>query len=201
MRLLLCDDHELFLGALAAALQRRGHRVVAATTEPAVALETAVEEELDCCVLDLALPGASGLDVAAAIHREDASLPVVILSAEWGVEAWSAYDLRTVQALVSKGCSLEVLERTVRRVVGGQRVVEGLTRMHPARPPVVEPLTDRERAVLLMLVDGASTQTMSESLSVSVNTVRAHVQSVMRKLGVHHRTKAVQRAVDLGLAG
>ena len=65
--------------------------------------------------------------------------------------------------------------------------------------PDNEPLTAREREVIALLVDGVSTALMAESLGVSTNTVRSHVQNVLRKLGVHHRSKAAHRAVELGL--
>jgi DNA-binding NarL/FixJ family response regulator len=201
MRLLLCDDHELFLGALAEAFRQRGHLVVAATTDPSEALDIAAGEDLDCCVLDLDLGGRSGVTVAEEVQRVSPRLPVVILSGAAEAEAWSAYDGAGVRGIVSKTCALDVLERALRRVVGGERVVEGWTPVVRAAVQPVDPLTDRERDVLLMLVDGASTAAMSEALAVSVNTVRAHVQNVMRKLGVRHRTMAVRRAVDLGLAG
>jgi DNA-binding NarL/FixJ family response regulator len=201
MKLLLCDDHELFMGALADALRRRGHLVVAATTAPSEALDIAIAEELDCCILDLDLGGESGLTLACEVRRMNPSLPVVILSAASDVDAWSAYNVRRIQGMVSKGCALDVLERTLNRVVGGERVVEGWAPVTSSSTSAVESLTDREREVLLMLVDGASTTCMSDTLSVSVSTIRAHVQNVMRKLGVQRRTMAVQRALDLGLAG
>jgi DNA-binding NarL/FixJ family response regulator len=201
MRLLLCDDHQLFLGALAAAFRRRGHVVVAATTVPSEAVDIAVVEDLDCCVLDLDLDGDSGLALAGEVRRVNPRVPIVLLSAASHVEAWSAYNARAVQGMVSKVCALDVLEHTLRRVVDGERVVAGWAPVSTPSTPEVEPLTDREREVLLMLVDGASTAAMSVALAVSVNTVRAHLQNVMRKLGVQRRTMAVQRAVDLGLAG
>ncbi|MDX6325008.1 MAG: hypothetical protein QOK15_1362 [Nocardioidaceae bacterium] len=201
MRLLLCDDHELFLGALAQAFSMRGHVVVAATTTSLEALDVAATEELDCCVLDLDLHGESGLTLAAELRRVNPRLPVVILSAASAAEAWSAYGVRGVQGMVSKECALDLLERTMRRVVGGERVIEGWAPVCTSSPSQVESLTDREREVLMMLVDGKSTAAMSDALAVSVYTVRTHVQNVLRKLGVQHRTMAVQRAVDLGLAG
>jgi two-component system nitrate/nitrite response regulator NarL len=174
---------------------------VAATTVPSEALDIAGAEDLDCCVLDLDLDGASGLTLAAEVRRVNPRLPIVLLSAASDRDAWSAYNVRRVQGMVSKGCAMDVLERALDRVVGGDRVVEGWAPVASPCASAVDSLTDREREVLLMLVDGASTASMSDALAVSVNTVRAHVQNVMRKLGVQRRTMAVQRALDLGLAG
>jgi DNA-binding NarL/FixJ family response regulator len=63
----------------------------------------------------------------------------------------------------------------------------------------IEPLTDREREILRLIVQGVSTQMMADSLGVSSNTVRSHVQNVLRKLRVHHRSKAARYAVESGL--
>jgi DNA-binding NarL/FixJ family response regulator len=94
-----------------------------------------------------------------------------------------------------------VVETVMRRVLEGQRAVEGWLRPTSAersQPTWSENLTGREREVLAFIVEGGSTMTIASTLGVSTNTVRTHVQNVLRKLGVNCRSKAARVAIDLG---
>lgn len=202
MRVLLCDDHELFLVALSTTLARRGHEVVAALTEPGSVVELVETAWVDCCVLDLDLAGESGLDVAEAVRERCPEVAVLLLSGAEDAAAWDAFDRGVVDGLVSKTCAIDVLEQTMERLHRGERVSHGWNRTTVSSTPhLVEPLTSREREVLDLILAGATTKAMSQQLGVSTHTVRSHVQNVMRKLEVHHRTMAAQRAVQLGLVG
>lgn len=202
MRVLLCDDHELFLVALSTTLARRGHEVVAALTEGGPVPELVETAYVECLVLDLDLAGQSGLDVAEAVRERCPEVAVLLLSGTDEPAAWDAFDRGVVDGLVSKMCAIDVLEQTMERLHRGERVVQGWNRAAPARSvQIVEPLTSREREVLDLILAGATTKAMSQTLGVSTHTVRSHVQNVMRKLEVHHRTMAAQRAVQLGLVG
>ena len=205
MRIVLCDDHELFLRALTATLESRGHRVTATTALPALdgngdGNGDGVLDGAEVCVLDLRLGDGSGITLAGSVRRRRPDLPLLLLSASLGAHAWAAYDSGLVDGLVSKACPVEVLERAIARLAAGGRVVEGGSRpARPARARYDDTLTEREREVLLLIVGGAGTPAIAAALGVSGNTVRTHVQNLMRKLDVSHRTMAVQRAVEMGM--
>ncbi len=202
MRLVLCDDHLLFLDALAVTLTERGHHVVAALPGADGVAEAVELGDVDCVILDLNLGGESGLCLAETVRARCPGVPVLLLSASADPAAWAAYDAGVIDGLVSKGCATDVLERAIRKLRVGDRIVEGWLRVpEQRRASTEEPLTDREREVLRLIVDGATTSAISSALGVSNNTVRTHVQNVMRKLQVHHRTMAAQRAIELGMAG
>ena len=202
LRVVICDDHALFLDALASTLQERGHQVVAALPGPAGVVEAILDGRADCCVLDLDLDSEPGASLARTLHDRAPGVPVLLLSADDHPEGWRAYDAGNVDGLVSKTCAVEVLERAMRRLLAGERLVEGWVRRPERRAPAAEePLTAREQEVLMLIVAGATTPTISRTLGVSTNTVRTHVQNVLRKLRVHHRTMAAQRAIELGMAG
>ena len=200
LRVVLCDDHALFLDALSSTLQERGHQVVAALPGPAGVLDAVRDRGADCVVVDLA--GDAGASLVETLRSRVPGVPVLLLSADDGPAGWRAYDSGAVDGLVSKSCAVEVLERTLRRLLAGERVVEGWVRRPERRAPAgEEPLTAREQEVLRLIVAGATTSVISRTLGVSTNTVRTHVQNVLRKLNVHHRTMAAQRAIELGMAG
>ena len=200
MKLMLCDDHELFLDAIAGVLHSRGHDV-AATSDPEQAVDRVASQAPDVCVLESNLADTDGTALAAAIRKRDPRTVIVLLTGEVTTDVWAAYDGGLVDGVVNKSRGIDHLERALVRAANGERVLEGCDRPARTSPAasLVEPLTDREQEVLLLIVDGDSTETMSARLGVSRNTVRTHVQHVLRKLGVHERNKAVRLALDLGL--
>lgn len=202
MRVLICDDHQLFLSALAETFEAHGHVVVGALPDPHGLAELAEDGQADVCVLDIGLGDHSGPAVAAELREQAPDMRLLLLSGGESPEAWEAYDAGVVDGLVSKACAVTVLEKALLRVLDGERVVEGWSReAPPRRMPPEDELTRREREVLLLIARGATTAQMSAELGVSANTVRTHVQNVLRKLQVSHRTMAVQRAMELGLTG
>ncbi len=115
-----------------------------------------------------------------------------------------AFDEHLVDGLVSKSSGIRALEQAVAAVRAGRRATVGWESSPPRRSrrrTSLDLLTGREREVLALLTAGAETAEMAASLGVSVNTVRTHVRSVLHKLGVHHRTKAIHAALQLADLG
>ena len=201
MSVLLCDDHDLFRDALASALTARGHKVVDSVRDPDHLTQRVGLLRPDVCLLDVSFDGEDRLDVAVDLRRTGPPTVLLLLTAAAPAPVWQVFDDRIVDGVVSKVCHVADLDAAIRRSLAGERVVQGwpgrVTAGHPDAG--FEPLTEREREILLLIVEGVSTQTMADVLGVSSNTVRTHVQNVLRKLQVHHRGKAVRRALDLGL--
>jgi DNA-binding NarL/FixJ family response regulator len=202
MRLLVCDDQDMFLEALVDALVSRGHTVVAMTADPFEVPGLVGQHLPDLVLLDVRMPGSTGVDVARELRRRRKDTPVVLLTASR--EAWvrEAFDTGLVDGLVSKESGIQTLDTALRRVLAGERTMAGCHQaaMQPIRRATpLDLLTGREREVLTLMAGGSSTRAMATSLGVSDNTVRTHVRSVLHKLGVHHRTRAAHAAYELGL--
>jgi DNA-binding NarL/FixJ family response regulator len=194
----------MFLDALATALRLRGHDVTATTQDPAVALEIVGREHPDVLVLDVEFTEASGVDTATTVRQTDSGTAILLLTGAAADDVWSAFDDQRVDGVVNKLCSIDTIDAAISRVQAGERVVEGWRRhrVPPSRSDrLVATLTVRELEVLHLIVQGASTSVMAVNLGVSGNTIRTHVQSVLRKLDVHGRGKAARVAVDMGLVG
>jgi two-component system nitrate/nitrite response regulator NarL len=200
MKVMFCDDRELFVDAIASVLRDRGHEV-GTTCDPDELAGRVAADAPDVCVLESTVAGLNGTAVAAGVRERCPDAVIVMLTGDVTTDVWAAYDAELVNGVVSKSQGLEQLERALVRAAAGERVLEGCTRPYKQTQPrsPVEPLTNRELEVLRCIVDGDSTEAMSESLGVSRNTVRTHVQHLLRKLGVHERSKAVRLALDLGL--
>jgi DNA-binding NarL/FixJ family response regulator len=191
MRLALSDDHQLFIESLAHVFEHRGHQVTVRTHDVDVLLDSVRDDPPQVCLLGVGLHRAPRVDVAAEVRRRAPGTRIVMLTSECGDVVWSAYDQRVVDAVVNKSLPLDAAENAADSVVRQQRVILGWSR--PRRPrwgDQADELTGREQEVLALIVRGLSTQQMSAELGVSTNTVRSHVQGVLRKLGVNSREKA-----------
>jgi DNA-binding NarL/FixJ family response regulator len=202
MSLVVCDDHEMFLAALVEALVSTGHEVAGSTADPSEVADLVRRHRPALVMLDVQLPGMSGVEVARRLRAVHPQVRIVLLTGS--TEDWvrEVYDSGAVDGLVNKASGVRVLDGAIRRVLEGERTIAGWPAAAPPtrRTNTLDLLTDREREVLTLLADGASTAAMAQSLGVSVNTVRTHVRNVFHKLGVHHRTMAAHAAFQQGLA-
>jgi DNA-binding NarL/FixJ family response regulator len=199
MRLLLCDGHRMFVESLALALGMRGWTAV--PVEDRTGLDEALVEGCPDVVVvaeDNREPG-DGLELAHELRESVPDVRLLLLVGSDGPEARAAYDEGVVDGLVSKGCDLRTVQRAIGRLAEGDRVLEGLPVGDEQVEAPVETLTQREREVLALLLDGEPTAVMARRLGVSVNTLRSHLRQVFRKLDVNCRTKAARVALDLGL--
>ncbi len=201
MSLVLCDGHRMFVDALATALRARDHDVAATCSDPLALPGVLRQARPDLCVLGVQFGRRARLEILETVRASVPGIALLVLTG-WATEnVWQLYESGSIDALVSKSVDVRKLDLAVRRALAGEHFVEGFVRPVPAASgrPDNEPLTAREREVITLLVDGVSTALMAKSLGISTNTVRSHVQNVLRKLGVHHRSMAAHRAVELGL--
>lgn len=207
VRVLVVDDHRMFAESLMRLLGDEDDIEVAGIAATVEEAESAAREHApDVVLLDYWLPDGDGAVAVEAVRRGSPSSKIVMMSA-------SGEDSLLGVAL-DVGCSSFVTkDRTAQELVDAVRVVgagetwfapSSLVRLvQSARSPengVAGPLTAREREVVQLMVDGVSTAGIARELGVSVNTVRNHTQSVLRKLNAHSRLEAAAAAVRLGLA-
>ena len=204
-KVLIADDHPLFRDALRELVGRvfamRGWDAVfleAAQRDEVFAI-AAAEDGLDLILLDLFMPGASGLSELVALRNAAPAVPIVVVS--------MLDDAGTVrQALacgaagyVPKTSSKELIAAALQTVLaGGIYVPRELIADIQARPAATrsaeeegDALTTRQLAVLSLLADGKSNKQIARELAISEMTVKAHVTALMRKLGVSTRAQAI----------
>ncbi len=203
MRVVLCDGQRMLLDVLAPALHDAGHVVTDSCSQPDILPGLVVRRRPDACLLEASYLGSSRLDAVAAVRSLTPETVLVLLVGDAGPEVWQAYDDGVVDAVVSKCSSFEEVVSALCAAEHGRGVVTGFARPTPPVVPAqsdLDLLTRRERQVLDLLIEGLATTAIAAQLGVSKNTVRTHVASVLRKLRVHDRSKAVRSAVPLGLA-
>jgi DNA-binding NarL/FixJ family response regulator len=197
------DDHPIVREGIVATLADSGDFRIAgtaATARDAIAL--AERERPDVMLLDLELPGGSGLEAIAAIKRASPSTRVVIFSAYAGEDRVGAALAAGADSYVLKGTASDELLETVRAVASGQ------TRMDAAiaaqafealRAPRQLRLTEREREILKLLGEGLSNKAIAAQLGITERTVKFHVGEILGRLGASNRTQAVALAQQRGL--
>ncbi len=203
MKLVLGDDHRMFLDALGAGLERRGHVVLGMAERLDGLVELVESTRPDLCILDNDFGGRSVVASVAAIRSRQPGVRVVLLAGAAPTEVWTAFDGRLVDGVVNKLCDVAVLNRSIERVCRGERVVERFEhpRLRARAGSAADQLSGQEREVVRLLIRGASTEQIAAELGVSTHTVRSHVQGVFQKLGVNSRAKAARAGYALGVTG
>ena len=193
---LLVDDHTLLRESLLLLLDQRlpGHSWRDAATLAAALRWLSNEPDIDLVLLDLDLPDSRGLETLKRLREAAPLVPVVVLSAH--------DDRHSVLAAIEHGAA-GFLTKTVdsaRLLQGVQRVLDGgvilpdaLANNHEASGGRPE-LSDRQRDVLRLLIEGKPNKLISRALGLTDATVKTHLQVLYRKLGVESRTQAVLAA-------
>jgi DNA-binding NarL/FixJ family response regulator len=213
IRVVLIDDHQVFVDALAVRLSDDpDFAVVGRATSTEQALAVMASTPCDVVTLDLALAGEDGLALGAEILRRWPDVGVVVVTGlDGGDQVLEAVQLG-VRGWVNKVGTIEALTTALRGVARGEthipaalltRVLVSLSGQPQATASEAEgirSLTQRELDVLGCLVEGMSRNEIGELLHVSPNTVRTHVQSILHKLKVHSALAAVAIARRAGVS-
>jgi len=201
LRVLIADDHRMLREALRLVLESECEIVgEAASGEDAVAL--ALKSRPDVVVLDLSMPGIGGLDAAHQLAKRLPASKVLILSQyeddEYVIEALSA---ARVAGYLTKADAASELLQAVRAVHAGKRYLSAsvmpavLNRLKPSGKPAAISLTRRERQVLKLVGEGATSKTIASQLGISPKTAQIHRANLMAKLGVHSTAGVVRYAI------
>jgi DNA-binding NarL/FixJ family response regulator len=195
---LIVDDHPVVRRGLRALLEvQEGIEVAGEAGDGDTALALAAEHTPDVILLDLKLPGVDGIAVLGALKARDSTARVLVLTSATE-PALASLALRSGAAgLLYKDVDPDALVRAIRSVHDGHLLLaaEAAVTLMPASGSGLDALTSREREVLTELTHGRSNREVARALRISEKTVKAHVSSVLAKLGVQDRTQAALLAV------
>ncbi|HXF57756.1 MAG TPA: response regulator transcription factor [Actinomycetota bacterium] len=206
-RVLIVDDHQLFAETIRWLMERHG-MVVGLASEPGEALHRCRQDRPDLVLLDLGLPGADGIALGRAILEESPETKVIVVTALRDPRMVKEALRAGFHGYLTKDLSLSRFVDSLRAALADQVVIpQPLARAASAREGrreapealLAEQLTPREREVLALLAQGATGQAIARRLSITHNTVRSHVQSILNKLQVGSRLEAVAFAIRNGL--
>ncbi len=209
IRVLLADDQHLVRQGIRSLLELVPDIEVAGEApDGEEALAAIGRLRPDVVLLDVRMPRVDGIEVLRRLGASGTVPPVLVLTTFDDDDAMFACIRAGARGFLLKDVTLEDLAQAIRTVAGGgelirpaltARVRDGLDRS-PCRFPALDPpdpLTERERAVLRLLAAGCSNREIADALHLAIGTVKNHISSVLSKLGVRDRTRAVLRAFEL----
>lgn len=209
-KIVVADDHAVVregLRALISTIDDYELIGTAATSQEAV--RAAVSQRPDVLILDIAMPGGSGIDAAREITRAAPAVAVLMLTMYDDDASVFAAMRSGALGYVLKGADPDEIIRAIAAVAHRQAIFSpaiarrALTLL--ADPPTAEPafpaLTQRERQILELVATGLGNASIALRLQVSPNTIANHISSIFRKLQVANRAEAIARARDAGLGG
>lgn len=205
IRVVLADDHPLFLEGLEAALEREGLEIVGLAGSGQEVLEIASQVEPDVVLLDVAMPGMDGIECLGELRGRFPAVKVVMLSGSDDNEVVDRCLEAGALCFVGKSVEPADIARALRAVCGGIDVryqsVGGSVapRVEREVSSGTELLTPREREILRLVAEGGSNAELGRRLWVTEQTVKFHLSNIYRKLGVSNRTQAARRGWELGL--
>ncbi|MGW8256652.1 MAG: response regulator [Thermoguttaceae bacterium] len=203
IRLLIADDHEVVRSGLKSLVAGTEVKVVGEVASGTEAVKFALENELDVVLLDIRMPDGDGLTALGRIKLDKPDLPVLILSTFDNPTYIARAVALGASGYVLKGSTRDELLAAIRSAAAGEsawtrdelRRVTGALATPRLSADVEVPLTQRESEVLRQLAYGLTNKEIAQALHISYETVKEHVQHILRKIGVTDRTQAAVWAV------
>ena len=205
VRLLIVDDHPLTRDALASLLQQHGFEIAGQASDGAEAIELAAELRPDVVLLDLSMPGLDGLEALPQLREAAPECEVVVLTADGTEENLLAAIRGGAAGYLLKSEPPERIVEFLQGVSRGEAALSGAIarrlldelrggggRETGVPDSIAGALSAREVEVLLLLDERLDTDEIAKRLFISEHTVRSHVKSLLRKLGVSSRRDALE---------
>lgn len=210
IRIVLADDHAIVREGLKRIVGEVADFTVAGeAADGTEALRVVRELDFDVLVLDLSMPGRSGMELIKLVKAEKPRLRVLVLSMHQELQ----YAVRAIKAgasgYLTKESAPASLEEAIRKIAGGgayisaevaQQLALGAMPGGASDAPPHESLSDREFEVFRLLVAGDAVSDIAGKLNLSVKTVSTHKANLMHKLGLPNQTELVRYALRHGLA-
>jgi DNA-binding NarL/FixJ family response regulator len=210
IKVMLVDDQNLVRKGVRSLLELSEEiEVIAEAADGQEAIRMLPDVNPDVVLLDMRMPGLSGVDVLRRLNESGELPPTIILTTFDDDELVLAGIRHGAKGYLLKDVSLDELVNAVKTVAAGgsmvkpavtERLLKGLQNMETDfssldRP---DPLTERETEILRLMAGGYSNKEIANSLGVAEGTVKNHVSNILSKMGVRDRTRAVLKAFELG---
>ncbi|HEX7907536.1 MAG TPA: response regulator transcription factor [Paraburkholderia sp.] len=206
IRILIADDHAIVRGGL--------RQIIATTSDIVVAAEAAQGAEVvdklrtcsvDLLLLDMTMPGISGVDLIRRVRAEQPALPVLVLSIHDEAQVASRALRAGATGYLTKDSDPDVLLAAIRKLADGGRFIDPklvdamVFDTHRGDMAPHEVLSDREFQVLQMLAAGKSINDIADTCSLSAKTISTHKMRLMQKLGLSNNAEVIRYAIRHGL--
>ncbi len=208
IKLLVADDHEVVRAGLRSLLANTEIDIVAEVASGDAAAKYVLSHPVHVVLMDVRMPDGDGLLALMRIKLERPEIPVLMLSNYDNPSYIARAVALGANGFLLKGCSREELLSAIRRSAAGEhlwtrdelRRITGALATPRLGADIEAPLTERESQVLRHLANGLTNKEIADALKISCETVKEHVQHILKKIGVNDRTQAAVWAVRKNLA-
>jgi DNA-binding NarL/FixJ family response regulator len=202
IRVVIADDHAVVRQGLRTFLDLQDDiEVVAEAGDGAEALAAAEEHAPDVVLIDLVMPNVDGIEAIRGLRERVPAARAIVLSSFIDDEKLLPAVRAGAAGYLLKDVEPQQLVEAIRTVHAGGALLHPKVASRLLEEMASDPLTPREREVLALIGRGMANKVIARELSLSEKTVKAHVSSILAKLGVSDRTQAALYAVRAGLAG
>jgi DNA-binding NarL/FixJ family response regulator len=210
MKILLVEDETLVRLGLCELLKLNPDYEIVGQAEDGVrAVDILTSIPSDVVLMDVRLPGQSGVDVLKAVRDRGLTTPIILVTTFDDDETFFRAIQVGANGFLRKDSSLAELTSCIDRVISGERVFRpsvtrtarsGLEALQPKFESLdlPEPLTKKEAEVLSLMTAGLSNKEIAESLGVTEATIKTHASTIFAKLGVRDRVRAVLKGLEIG---
>ncbi len=211
IRILLVDDHSLFRSGIKSLLESQaGFEVIGEASNGLDGVKRAKQLQPDVVLLDLHMPGTSGLEALQMLTEEVPNTITLMLTVSEDAQDLMRALRSGAQGYLLKNIEVDFLIESIRRAIAGDSVMSpqmSVALIDAVRQPVVTQqaekqtvkLTPRESEIIVMLAQGESNKSIARTLDLAESTVKIHVQGILRKLNISSRVQAAVYAVEHGL--
>ncbi len=205
IRVIVADDHIIFRQGLLKLLQSaEGITVAGETGDGKEALAMIVKESPDIAVLDISMPGLSGIEITQELQVRGSGAKVIYLTMHNDVLTAKKALTSGVSGYILKDDAFEDLLYAIKSVSSGGKFISpsiSYKILHPSTFKMVEKniLTEREREILKLIASGLTNRKIADKLSISVKTVETHRARILQKLDFHTTAELVKYAIKTGL--
>jgi two-component system, NarL family, nitrate/nitrite response regulator NarL len=212
IRVLIVDDHTLFRSGIKLLLQRQeGFEVVGEAGDGLEGVKRAKQLKPDVILLDLHMPGTSGLEAIPILREVVPQSEVIMLTVSEDAEDLLDALRAGARGYLLKNIETDFLLESIRRAAAGESVMSSqmagkladtlrtLQNNSSKSESSLGKLTSREREIIILLASGASNKQIARTLDLAESTVKIHVQGILRKLNLASRVQAAVYAVEHGL--
>lgn len=201
-RILIADDHEFLRAGLESVLDSLGHVVTASVPDGDTALAAIEESDPEIVILDIRMPGRTGVEVLQSLRAKGDRRPILLLAAEVDDRSLVAAIDAKVDGIVLKGESAGTLQQAIEAVVDGKRFID-IALMDRAFELVSQPtvlgaldaLSPRDRTIVEQAAAGLRNKQIAEELGISEGAVKIFLHRLYDRLGVSNRTELAQLVI------
>ena len=200
-RIFLADDHPMIQAALGSLLRGGGHEMVGSATSGAETLEQIARSDADLLVLDVQMPGGSGIQVLTEMRARGDERPVVLLTAAIGDETIRSALSLGVSGIVLKTSDPSLLIDAIDAVGSGEIWIDPQLQERVAalsgRGGLRRPLSERERELIQLVRSGLKNREIAARLNTTEGTIKAYLHALFDKVGVENRTELAMKAGEI----